>query len=48
MITNKYSMELSKYCFDLCETLKTALQRMNAGDLNKAAEVTSELERCAD
>jgi hypothetical protein len=34
MIGNKDSLQLSEYCFSLCEALKTAVQGKNADDLN--------------
>ena len=48
MITDDYSVQLSDYCFGVCEALKDAIQEM-AGDLNESSRTTLEnLERCVD
>jgi len=48
MTDNEDSVQLSKYCFNICETLKTTAQGMSPGDLNYSARVAlEELERCA-
>lgn len=49
MIDDGDAMRLSDYCFSMCETLKTATQWMNAGDLDGSARAAlRDLERCAD
>ena len=46
MVDNKYSVRLSEYCFDVCETLHNALQGKNAGDLGEIEKmVVEDLER---
>lgn len=48
-IDNKDSVQLSKFCFDACETLKSAIQGKNAEDLNESENLaTEDLERCVD
>jgi hypothetical protein len=49
MIDNKDSVQLSEYCFNVCETLKTAIQGRNADDLNGPVRaILEDLERCVD
>jgi len=49
MIDNEDSVQLSEYCFSMCETLKMVVQGANAGDLDDSATVAiKDLERCAD
>jgi len=46
MIDDEDSVQLSEYCFSMCETLGAVTQGMNAEDLNDSA--LKDLERCAD
>lgn len=49
MITDKDSMELSDYCFNVCEALNTAIRAKKKGGLNESARVSLEdLARCVD
>ena len=42
-------MELSEYCFNMCETLKTAIQGKDVDDLSESERMAfKELERCID
>ena len=42
-------MELSEYCFNMCETLKTAIQGRDVDDLSESERMAfKELERCID
>lgn len=42
-------MELSEYCFNMCVTLKTAIQGKDADDLSEPARMgLKELERYID
>ena len=46
MIDNKDYLELSEYCFNICEVLKTAIQGKNVDDLDESVRKTLEnLER---
>lgn len=47
MIDNEDSVQLSGYCFDVCETVKTAVQGNNTDDLNESVrKALGDLERC--
>ena len=47
MADNKDSVQLSEYCFNACEALKTTIQGNNADDLNEPVGVAlKDLERC--
>ena len=47
MIDDRYIVHLSKYCFNVCETLKNMIQGRNRSDLNELEKMTLEdLERC--
>ena len=47
MIDDKDSVQLSEYCFNVCEVLKTAIQGTNADSLNVSVRVALEdLGRC--
>ena len=47
MIDDKDSVQLSEYCFNVCEVLKAAVQGKNADTLNDSVRVALEdLERC--
>jgi hypothetical protein len=49
MADDEDSVELSEYCFSLCEALKTAIQGKNADDLNESVRMALEdSERCVD
>ena len=49
MIDDKDSVQLSEYCFNVCEVLKTVVQGRNADSLNEHVRVALEdLERCVD
>ena len=46
MIDDKDSVQLSEYCFNVCEVLKTAVQGRNADSLDESVRVALEdLER---
>ena len=46
MVTDKDSVQLSEYCFNVCETLKTRMQAENVNDLSEAARgALDDLER---
>ena len=48
MIDNDDSMQLSEYCFNLCESLETVFQGMVVDDLNGYVRASlGSLERCA-
>lgn len=47
IIDDSYSVELSEYCFDVCEVLKTVIQRNNIDNLNESMTTAlGDLERC--
>ena len=49
MVDNRDSMQLSEYCFGVCEALEVAIQGKSAEDLNESArKALKDLERCAD
>lgn len=49
MINNEDSVQLSEYCFNMCETLETAIQGKKADDLGESVKVAlKDLERYAD
>ena len=46
MVTDKDSVQLSEYCFNVCETLKTRMRVENVDDLSEAARgALDDLER---
>lgn len=46
MIGNKDSVQLSEYCFNVCELLKTAIEGKNADDLAESErKALEDLER---
>lgn len=49
MIDNSDSVQLSEYCFNMCEALEPAIEGRNADDLNESVRRAFEdLERCVD
>jgi len=49
MIDDRDSVQLSEYCFDVCEVLKTAVQGRNVDSLSESVRAALEdLERCVD
>ena len=49
MIDDKDSMQLSEYCFNVCEVLKTVVQGRSADSLNESMRAALEdLERYVD
>jgi len=49
MIDNEDCVQLSRYCFNVCMALDTAIQGTNADNLNKSVKAALEgLERCVD
>ena len=49
MIDDKESVQLSEYCFNVCEVLKGAVQGKNADGLNESVRgALEDLERCVD
>ena len=49
MINDEGSIELSKHCFDMCETLETAIQGKGVGDLSEPMKMALEdSERCVN
>lgn len=50
MIDDEDSVQLSKYCFNMCQTLKTAIQGVNADDPNNnpVRVALKEVEWCVD
>ena len=49
MIGNNDSVQLSKYCFDVCVALETAIQGKGAGHLSEPARIAfADLERYVD
>lgn len=49
MIDNEDSVQLSEYCFDVCDVLNTAMRGKSRDDLNGSMEMKAleKLERCA-
>lgn len=49
MMDDEDSVQLSKYCFDACEALKTVIQGKNADDINEPVrEALEDLGRYVD
>jgi len=49
MIDDKDSVQLSKYCFNVCEALKAVVQGRNVESLNESVRVAlKDLERWVD
>ena len=49
MIDDKDSLQLSGYCFNVCEMLEMAIQGKDVGDLDESVRKgLDDLERCAD
>jgi len=49
MVDDKDTVQLSEYCFNTCEVLKTAVQGKDVNSLNESVRVALEdLERCVD
>lgn len=49
MIDNEYAIQLSGQCFDVCETLRGALQGKYPGNLSESERMAIvNLDRCAD
>jgi len=49
LIDDKDSVQLSEYCFSVCEVLKTVLQGRDVESLDESVRAALEdLERCAD
>lgn len=49
MIDNRDSVELSDYCFNVCEVLKTAIQGKSVDNLDEPVrKALEDLERCVD
>lgn len=49
MITDKDSVQLSDYCFNMFEALKATIQEEDISDLNESARTALEdLERCVN
>ena len=49
MVDDKDSVQLSEYCFNVCEMLEMAIQGNNAGDLDESVrKALDDLERCVD
>lgn len=49
MIANKDSVQLSDYCFNLCEELETKIRRENTEEQNAfVGRAIDELGRCVD
>ena len=49
MIDDKDYLQLSEYCFNVCEVLKTAIQGKTADTSNESvSKATEDLERCVD
>ena len=49
MIDDNDSVQLSEYCFDVCEVLKGVVQGRNADGLTESVKVALEdLERCVN
>ena len=47
MIDNKDAMQLSEYCFDVCDVLKITIRGKGVDDLGGSArKVLEDLERC--
>ena len=49
MMDDEDSVQLSEYCFDACEALKTVIQGKNADDINEPVrEALEDLGRYVD
>ena len=49
MIDNSDSVQLSEYCFSMCEALEPAIEGRNADDLDESVRrALEDLERCVD
>ena len=49
MVADNESVQLSDYCFNVCETLNMVIGEKKTGDLNESTRMTLEgLERYAD
>ena len=49
MTDDKYVVQLSEYCFNVCETLKNTIKGKNLSDLSEPEKiVVDDLERCVD
>ena len=49
MIDDKDSVQLSEYCFNVCEVVKTVVQGRNVESLDESMRVAiKDLERCID
>lgn len=49
MVGNNDSVQLSEYCFNVCEALKTAIQGKGVEDLSESVRVAlKDSERCVD
>jgi len=49
MIDDKDSEQLTEYCFNVCEVLKTVVQGRNTAGINESVRVAFEyLERCVN
>ena len=49
MIDDQDSIQLSEYCFNVCEVLDTAVQGMNTDSLSESVRAAlDDLERCVD
>lgn len=47
MIDDEDSVQLSRYCFDVCKVLKTVVQGKNTDDLGELVRTAlGDLERC--
>jgi len=49
MIDDKDSVQLSEYCFNVCDVLKTVVQGWDVESLNESVRsALKDLERCVD
>jgi len=49
MVDDNDSVQLSEYCFNACEVLKTAVQGKDVNSLDESVRVALEdLQRCVD
>lgn len=49
MVTNKDSVQLADYCFNVCWTLKTAIGVESEGDLDESGRIAlNDLQKCVD
>ena len=47
MVDDQDSVQLSEYCFNVCEVLKTVIQGKNTDDLDEPVRMAlGEMERC--